>query len=118
MSEDANQEKPESLPQEAIMLYAVWFQKPHGAREYSAYLSEASPIAEKYGARRVGSLIGQEALNGDFDPDYLYLVAWPDVEKYYAFLRDPQYRAVAQHLPTAVKKTVVLHCRNGMHRHG
>lgn len=109
--------KASEKPQEAaILLYAVWFKRPRGAEEYSEYLWEASPIAEKYGARRVGSLIGQEALNGSFNPDYIYLVAWPSIDAYYEFLKDPQYRAVAQLLPSAVEKTNVIHCRNATQR--
>jgi len=108
-------EKAEKQTSEAVMMYAVWFKKPHGPSEYSDYLKEASPIAERFGARRVGAFIGVEALNGGFDPDYVYFVAWPDLEQYYAFLRDHQYRAVAQRLPNAVSKTVVLHCKSGQH---
>lgn len=115
MAPDSEHEVEKST-EEAILLYAVWFKRPRGAEEYSEYLWEASPIAEKYGARRVGALIGREALNGSFDPDYIYMVAWPSIDAYYDFLKDPQYRAVAQLLPSAVEKTNVIHCRNATQR--
>lgn len=98
-------------PDKAYLMYAVWFQTDRGREKYGQYLEAASPIAQKYGAKRVQSLIPVEAIHGDFEPDYLFMIEWPSVDKYYEFLKDVQYRAIAPILSEATKKTVVLHLK-------
>ena len=96
----------------AYLLFAVWFKRPHGAQRYREYLAAASPIADKYGAKRVEGLLTVEALYGGFDPDYLFVTEWPDIEAYQRFLKDVQYHdAVAPMLSEATERTVVVHSR-------
>lgn len=98
-------------PDKAYLMFAVWFQKDGGREKYGQYLEAASPIAEKYGAKRVQSLIPVESIYGDFKPDYLFMIEWPHVDKYYEFLKDIHYRAIAPILSEATEKTVVLHLK-------
>lgn len=106
---------PEAAPAEkAYILEAVWFRKGHGAQRYREYLENASPIASRYGARRVHALFLVEALRGEFDPDYICVIEWPTIERYYDFLKDIHYRAVAPIKEDAVAKTAILHCRRIM----
>lgn len=100
---------PQTQP--AYVLFAVWFHKNHGREKYAEYLLQASPIAEKYGARRVQSLITVECIHGHFEPDYVFITEWPSIDQYHAFIKDPHYRAVAPILSEATEKTVVLHLR-------
>ncbi|MBI2426154.1 MAG: DUF1330 domain-containing protein [Candidatus Hydrogenedentes bacterium] len=95
----------------AYLLTCIWFKKEIGRERYREYLEHASPIAEIYGARRVDALIPVETISGSFEPDFVFLVAWPSMEHYYKFLKDVHYRAVAPLLSEAVEKSVVLHCR-------
>jgi uncharacterized protein (DUF1330 family) len=93
------------------ILHALWFNKSDGPSRYQQYLEVASPIAEKYGAKRVDSLIPLEIIQGDFRPDYIFTVQWPDEEAFNRFIRDPQYRAVAHMREEACTKRVLLKCK-------
>jgi uncharacterized protein (DUF1330 family) len=95
----------------AYLLFAVWFRRPQGAQRYREYLERASPIATDYGARRVDALLPIETLRGDFDPDYISVIEWPSIERYYEFLKDLRYLVVSRTLEEAVAKRYVIHCR-------
>jgi len=108
-----SQKGPSHQQQKACILFAVWFRKGRGAERYREYLEAASPIAEKYGARRIEFMVPIEVLRGDFNPDYLSVVEWPSIDHYYRFLEDVHYRAVAALREEAVAKSVALYCRRG-----
>jgi uncharacterized protein (DUF1330 family) len=95
----------------AYILVGTWFKGKKGAQRYQEYLAAASPIAKKYGARRVESLLPVESLHGGFDPDYMYIVEWPSIKSYFDFISDMHYRNIAPLLSDAVDKQVILHCR-------
>lgn len=97
--------------EKAYLLFAVWFRRPEGAQHYREYLSQASPIANDYGARRVDALLPLETLRGDFDPDYISVIEWPSLDRYYEFLKDLRYQVVSRILEEAVSKRYVVHCR-------
>ena len=97
--------------EKAYLLHAVWFHPEHGAKRFREYLELASPIAEKYGARRVDALLPIEAIRGRFDPDYVSVVEWPSIDRYYDFLKDLHYRSVAALREEAIAKSVILRCR-------
>jgi uncharacterized protein (DUF1330 family) len=107
---EAQETNAQAAPR-AYLLFAVWFHKNHGREKYAEYLLQASPIAEKYGARRIESFITVECLHGHFEPDYVFITEWPSIEQYHAFIKDPHYRAVAPILSESTEKTVVLHLR-------
>lgn len=93
------------------ILNAVWFNPNGGAQRYRQYLEAASPIAEKYGARRVEALIPVEVIQGDFHPDYLFVVEWPNEAAFVDFVRDPHYRAVAPLREAACRRRILLRCK-------
>lgn len=95
---------------EAYIFQAVWFKKPHGAKRYRTYLNSASPIAERYGAKRVMGLIPKEILQGNLNPDYICVLKWPSIEHYYRFLKDPEYQSITLLREEAVEKVVLIQC--------
>lgn len=105
---------PDATPateEKAYILEAIWFRKGHGAQRYREYLTNASPIASRYGARRVDALFRVEALRGDFEPDYICVIEWPNIEAYYTFLKDIHYRVIAPIKEEAIAKVTTIHCR-------
>lgn len=95
----------------AYIFQAIWFRHPNGAERFREYLTAASPIAARYGARRVDGLLPIETIRGTFEPDYIFVVEWPNLEQYYKFLKDVHYQAVAPMREQAVAKVTVLNCR-------
>jgi uncharacterized protein (DUF1330 family) len=104
------QEDP-SPAEKTYLFQALWFRKPHGAARFREYLEVASPIAAEYGGRRVEGLLPLETLRGDFEPDYIFVVEWPSLDRYYEFLKDLHYQSVARLREEAVAKAVILNCR-------
>lgn len=93
------------------IVHLIWFEKPDGPRHYQKYLEAASPVAKRYGARRVDSLIPFDTVQGDVEPDYMFVVEWPDEEAFERFMKDPGYRAAAGLRQGACSKRVLLKCR-------
>ncbi len=105
---------PPAPAEKAYILEAIWFRKGQGAQRYREYLESASPIASRYGARRVEALFSIEALRGDFEPDYVCVIEWPSIDTYYNFLKDMHYRTIAPIKEEAIARVVSLHCRRVM----
>ncbi len=101
---DTKQEK-------AFLLFALWFRGETGVQHYREWLEAASPVAEKYGARRVEFMVPVEIVRGTFDPDYISVVEWPSVQHYYDFVKDIQYQALRDLREAAIRKTAIIHCR-------
>lgn len=93
------------------ILHAVWFSKPNGAKRYLEYLEAASPIAEKHGARHIDAWIPVDVIQGDFQPDYIFITEWPSVEHFQNFIRDPEYGAVSDLREAACVKRIHIQCK-------
>lgn len=96
--------------EEAVyMLNALWF-KPGGAEKYAAYAAAASPAVERLGGRRVAAYRGVEALIGDWQPDLLFLVAWPSWTAFTQLAADPEYQRIAHLRAEGLAHSVLLRC--------
>jgi uncharacterized protein (DUF1330 family) len=93
------------------MVHLIWFERPDGPEKFRTYLEAASPIAQRYGARRVDSLIPFDAIQGGVDPDYMFIVEWPNEEAFKKFMKDPGYRAAAGLRQGACKRRALFMCR-------
>jgi len=108
-------ERADGEREKLYVVHMIWFNKPDGPHKYQQYLESANKIAQKYGARRVDALIPVETVQGDVEPDYLFVVEWPNDEQFQAFIQDPGYRATAELRQGACAKRVLLKCHRPSH---
>ena len=105
MAEESNDEK-------VYMLNALWFLPEGGKEKYKEYLRAAGPIVQKYGARKLQSFYPVEAIIGEFDPDLLFVVEWPDIDAFETFVNDPDYAKIRHLREEALERSLLIRCRS------
>jgi uncharacterized protein (DUF1330 family) len=93
------------------MLNVLWFRPDGGEAKYREYLRAAWPIAARYGGRKLDSYKPEQALIGEFDADLVFMMEWPNWEKFNEFLTDPDYQEVRGLRELAIRDSLLVRCR-------
>lgn len=99
------------MQEESIyMLNALWFKKDGGSELYQQYIEAVGPIMSTLGARLVDSYIPEVTLVGEWDPDLFFVVEWPGVSAFEAFLENDDYRKIMHLREEAIEKSLLIRC--------
>ena len=103
-------QKNNIMPRKIYMLHAYWF-KPEGGKElYKEFMSEALPLIDQAGGKKLRSVVPERALQGEFDADLMYFVEFPSWENYRGYANSSDYHKIAYKLQEAVDKSLLVRC--------
>ncbi len=95
------------------VLNMLWF-KPGGRQRYDEYLEAARPIVERVGGHYVTPrFVPEEAVEGDFLPDLIFIGHYPSPDALFSLIADPDYRAPSAIRCEAVERSVTTTLRAG-----
>lgn len=99
--------------QPVYMLNALWFRPEGGAELYQTYLAEAQRVIRELGigARMLEAYVPEEMLIGDWDPDLLFVVEYPDRDAFERLVTSEQYQPVRALRERAIEKSLLIRCR-------
>ena len=95
-----------------FMLNVLWFHPNGGAERYREYLKAVWPTARKYGGEKLDAYVPEAAVIGELDADLLFMVRWPNQDRFEAFIADPEFQAVRHLREEALTKSLLIRCRS------
>ena len=99
------------MADEAIyMLNSLWFKEDGGEAKYGEYIARASPVVDRLGGEMMSQFRPVEALQGDFNPDLIFVIRWPSIEAFQALIADLEYQAIAHLRTEAIERAVLTRC--------
>lgn len=94
------------------MLNVLWFKPDGGAERYREYLQAVGPISTRYGGKKLDSYIPEQAIIGELDADLIFIVEWPDIRSFEAFISDPEFQQVRHIREEAISNSLLIRCRS------
>ena len=97
------------------MLNALWFKKDGGQERYRKYLAATAEVMKQLeiGAEVVHSYVPQEILIGDWDPDLVFVVRYPDRAAFNRLVTSEEYGRIRHLREEAIDKSVLVQCNKG-----
>ncbi len=94
------------------VLNMLWF-KPGGRARYDEYLEAARPLVERVGGHYVTPrFLPEEAVEGDFQPDLIFIGQYPSRDALFSLIADPDYRTPSLIRSEAVERSVTTTLRS------
>lgn len=99
-------------PKPVFMLNALWFKARGGAQRYQQYLAAAKRVIDdlSIGARTHTLLTPEAMLIGEWDPDLLFVVEYPDKAAFDRLVNSEQYQAIRHLREEALEKSLLIQC--------
>ena len=98
------------MPDKIYMLNALWFKADGGEDRYREYLKVVTPLISKVGGKRLRSLTTTRALVGEFDPDLIFFVEYPNWQAFKDFANSADYHKIAYLKEEALEKCLHIRC--------
>ena len=95
------------------MLNVLWFRRDGGAEKYAEYAAAAAPIVAELGGRLVDSYLPRQTVIGEWDPDLVFVVEWPDWESFLRLPQHPEYQKIAHLREEALRDSLLVRCARG-----
>jgi len=97
--------------EKVYMLNVLWFEPEGGAEKYAEYSAAAAPFVQKLGGRFVDGYVPEMAVIGDWKPDAIFAVEWPDWDAFTKLPQDPGYLAIAHLREEAITDSLLIRCK-------
>ena len=99
------------MSDKVYMLNVLWFKENGGAEKYAEYAAAAAPIVEELGGKLLESYAPEAALIGDWNPDVLFVVEWPNWETFMKLPQNPGYQKIAHLREESLRDSLLIRCR-------
>lgn len=100
-----------------FMMNALWFRADGGEAKYAEYAAAAGPFVAALGGRLLESYVPDLALIGEWDPDLMFFVEWPNWDAFMALGQDSGYRKIAHLREEAIEKSLLVRCQRNTLSH-
>lgn len=104
---DQSMEESAMSDSKVYMLNALWF-KEGGAAAYAKYGEAAGPIVEALGGRRLDGFVPTQSLIGDWQPDLLFIVEWPNWETFLQLGQSEEYQKIAHLREVGLENSLLI----------
>ena len=97
------------------MLNALWFKPDGGEARYRKYLAATREVTDQLeiGAEVVNSYVPKEILIGNWNPDLVFFVRYPDRDAFNRLVTSKEYARVRHLREEAIEDSVLVECRPG-----
>ncbi len=92
------------------MLNAVWFNPDGGEQRYMEYMKAAGPLIRRVGGRKLRSFVTDRELIGEFDPDLVFFIEYPDWQAFKDFANSADHHKIAYLREEALDKSILVRC--------
>ena len=96
--------------EKAYMLNVLWFKPDGGAEKYAKYAAAAGPFVAELGGVMLDGFRPEMAIIGEWDPDFFFIVEWPNWDAFLKLPQNPEYMKIAHLRDEALTNSLLIKC--------